>query len=314
ELAPDYWSGMIFKYATLPSSLPSSVLANVWEQPAIAGIDKHTAVKFMYNSPWENKVVDRITGQKEFRLLEPANMYLSVDGAVGKDKKMAVGGYYYRIHNNDWQSDNINLTLSYTHAINKFTQIRGGIAATYSNNALNTNNLNFWQNTDAGAMLVANDASVNTPERYINCKAGVWLNHPLLFGGLTLDNLFQTTITKKPDLLLASTAIAGINIPFTKKYTLTAYGKRTSNINALYTAGAMLSYNNKLFAGASYENSNFATVTLGCNIKDQLRLHMSWGIMANKESWYINDTNKGFVTAGVRYLISPSKKSSGAAL
>ena len=308
------WSGMIFKYATLPSSLPSSVLANVWEQPAIAGIDQHTAVKFMYNSPWENKVIDRATGEKEFHLLEPANMYLSVDGAVSKDHKLGVGGYYYRIHNNDWQSDNINVTLSYTHSINKFTQLRGGVGATYSNNALNTGNLNFWEKTDAGAMLVANDNSVNHPERYINYKAGLWLSHPLLFAGLTLDNLFQTTVTKKPDLQLGSSAIAGVNIPFTKKFTTTAYVKRTSTINALYTLGAMLSYNNKLFAGASYENSNYATVTLGCNIKDQLRLHLSAGIMANKESLYINDTNKGFVTAGVRYLIDVSSKKSGTAL
>ncbi len=308
------WSGMIFKYATLPSSLPSSVLANVWEQPAIAGIDKHTAVKFMYNSPWENKVVDQNTGKKEFHLQEPANMYLSVDAApLSKTGNLGIGGYYYRIHNNDWQSDNINLTLSYTHQINKFTQVRGGVGATYSNNALNTSNLNFWQKTSDGAMLVANDASVNNPERYINYKAGVWLSHPLVFAGLTVDNLFQTTITKRSDLQLSSSAIAGVNIPFTKKFTTTAYVKRVAVINALYTVGAMFSYNNKVFAGVSYENSNYATMTIGCNIKNQLRLHMSMGIMASRESWYINDTNNGFVTAGIRYLIEPSRKKSSEA-
>ncbi|MFM7024273.1 MAG: type IX secretion system membrane protein PorP/SprF [Flavobacteriales bacterium] len=307
------WSGQIFKYATLPSSLPSSVLANIWEQPAIAGIDQKTAVKFMYNSPWENRIIDRSNNAKEFHLLEPAHMFLSADAAPFRNKNIGVGGYYQRIHNNDWQSDNINLSLSYTHAINKFTQVRGGIGATYCNNALNTNNLNFWENTDNGAMLVANDESVNNPERYINYKAGVWLNHPLVFAGVTLDNLFQVTLTKKPDLQLGSSAIAGVNIPFTKKFTTTIYGKRISSLKALYTGGLIFSYNNQWFTGASFENSNYAAITMGCNIKDQLRLHLSWGISADKESLYIDESNRGFITAGVRYLIEPSSKSSGLA-
>jgi len=308
------WNGMIFKYATLPSSLPTSVLTNIWEQPAIAGIDGRTAVKVMYNSPWQNLLVNRTTGEKQFSLLQPSNMYVSVDGSVGKDRKLGIGAYYYNTSNNNWQSNNFNVTLSYTHSFDKFTQLRGGIGATYTDNALNTNNINFWQNTQDGAMLVANDQSVNNPERYINYKAGLWFNHPLVFAGLTFDNLFQTTVTKKADLQLSSSAIAGVNIPFTKKFTATAYFKRVSTISDLYTFGTMMSFSNKIFAGVSYENSNYATVTVGCNIKDQIRLHLSAGILANVESLYINDTNQGFVTAGVRYLIEPSKKLSGPSL
>jgi hypothetical protein len=157
--------------------------------------------------------------------------------------------------------------------------------------------------------LVTNDQAASQPERYINYKAGLWLSHPMIFAGVTVDNISQTAISKRPELQLSTTSIAGVNIPVTKKFTTTAFIKRISSIGALYTIGSMFSYNNKFFAGVSYENSNYATLSVGCNIKDQLRLHMSWGMKANKESLYINDSNNGFVTAGIRYLIEPNSKS-----
>ena len=53
-IAPDF-SAQPFKYLALPSSLPSSFLSNLWDNPAVAGLEKNVAVKVMYNTLWNDK-------------------------------------------------------------------------------------------------------------------------------------------------------------------------------------------------------------------------------------------------------------------
>jgi type IX secretion system PorP/SprF family membrane protein len=304
--SPDF-DGQVFKYLALPSSLPSSFLTNVWDNPAVAGIEKQLAVKVMYNTLWTDKML-RGMADKKIMLENPTNFYVSADAAVGNKNQFGVGAYYQRSDNNNWQSDNINVSLSYNKMLSKFTLLKVGVGATYCNNAVNTSNINFWEKSTAGGLLSTEDAAINAPERYLNYSAGMWLNHPLYFAGITLNNLAQNTFTKRPELQINNSVIGGVNLPFSKKTTATLYAQRQTDIVAVWTAGAMMSFNNKIFAGLSIENSNYAAFTFGMNIANRLRFHVNGGILAQKESLYLGTEKEGFIQGGVRYLITTNSK------
>lgn len=303
--APDF-DGQAFKYLSIPSYLTSSVLANVWDNPAVAGLDKGISVKVMYNTLWTDKML-RGLADKKMMLENPTNYYLSADAAVGRRNQFAVGAYYRRNENNNWQSNNINVSLAYNKMLSKFTLLKLGVGATYCNNAVNTSNINFWEKSTAGGLLSAEDESINAPERYLNYNAGAWLAHPLYFAGITINNIAQNTFTKRPEIQIESNVMGGVNLPFSKRTTATLYAQRQASIIALWTAGAMVSFNNKIFAGISVENSNYAAITFGMNLANKLRFHVNGGMLAQQESLYLGTEKEGFIQAGIRYNISSGK-------
>lgn len=304
--APDF-NGQTFKYLSIPSYLTSSVLTNLWDNPAVAGLDKGTSVKVMYNTLWTDKML-RGLANKKMMLENPTNYYVSADAALGRRNQFAVGAYYHRNDNNNWQSNNVNVSVAYNKMISKFTLLKLGVGATYCNNAVITSNINFWEKSTAGGLLSAEDEAINAPERYLNYNAGMWLSHPLYFAGITLNNLAQNTFTKSPQLQIENNVIGGINLPFSKKTTATIYAQRQSSIIALWTAGAMMSFNNKVFAGISVENSNYAAFTLGMNIANRLRFHINGGMLAQQESLYLGTEKEGFIQGGIKYTISSNNK------
>ncbi len=306
NLAPDF-SAQPFKYLALPSSLPSSFLSNLWDNPAVAGCEKNLAVKVMYNSLWNDKVLRGMT-DKKMMLDNPTNYYVSADAAVGNKNQFGVGAYYQRNNNNNWQSNNINISASYNKMLSKFTLLKLGVGATYCDNSVNTSNISFWEKSTTGGLLSTEDAAIENPERYINYSAGAWLAHPLYFAGISVNNLAQNTFTKHPELEITSNVTGGVNIPFSKKTTATIYAQRQKNIVAVWTAGAVMSFNNKVFAGLSVENSNYAAVTVGMNIADRLRIHFNGGMLAKEESLYLGAEKEGFIQGGIRYLITNNKK------
>jgi len=306
NLAPDF-SGQPFKYLALPSSLPSSFLSNLWDNPAVAGLEKNVAVKVMYNTLWNDKMRRGMT-DKQLMPANPTNCYVSADAGVGHKNQFGVGAYYQRNDNSNWQSNNINISASYNKMLSKFTLLKLGIGATYCDNSVNTSNISFWKKSTTGGLLSTEDAAIENPERYINYSAGAWLAHPLYFAGVSLNNVAQNTFTKHPELEITSNAAGGVNIPFSKKTTATIYAQRQKNIVAVWTAGAVLSFNNKVFAGVSVENSNYAAVTVGMNIADRLRIHLNGGMLAKEESLYLGTEKEGFVQGGIRYLITNNKK------
>ena len=69
-----------------------------------------------------------------------------------------------------------------------------------------------------------------------------------------------------------------------------------------------MSFSNKVFAGLSVENANYAAVTFGMNIADRLRIHLNGGMLAKEESLYLGTEKEGFIQGGIRYLITNNKK------
>jgi type IX secretion system PorP/SprF family membrane protein len=305
-IAPDF-SAQPFKYLTLPSSLPSSFLSNLWDNPAVAGLEKNVAVKVMYNTLWNDKLLRGMT-DKQLMLDNPTNYYVSADAAVGNKNQFGVGAYYQRNDNNNWQSNNVNVSASCNKMLSKFTLLKLGVGATYCDNSVNTGNISFWEKSTTGGLLSTEDAAIENPERYMNYNAGAWLAHPLYFAGVSLNNLAQNTFTKHPELEITSNVTGGVNIPLSKKTTATIYAQRQKNIVAVWTAGAVMSFSNKVFAGLSVENSNYAAVNFGMNIADRLRIHLNGGMLAKEESLYLGTEKEGFVQGGIRYLITNNKK------
>ena len=305
-IAPDF-SAQPFKYLALPSSLPSSFLSNLWDNPAVAGLEKNVAVKVMHNTLWNDKMLRGMT-DKQLMLDNPTNYYVSADAAVGNKNQFGVGAYYQRNDNNNWQSNNINISAAYNKMLSKFTLLKLGVGATYCDNAVNTSNISFWEKSTTGGLLSTEDAAIENPERYMNYNAGAWLAHPLYFAGVSLNNLAQNTFTKHPELEITSNVTGGVNIPLSKKTTATIYAQRQKNIVAVWTAGAVMSFSNKVFAGLSVENANYAAVTFGMNIADRLRIHLNGGMLAKEESLYLGTEKEGFIQGGIRYLITNNKK------
>ena len=309
NLAPDF-SGQPFKYLALPSSLPSSFLSNLWDNPAVAGLEKNIAVKVMRHSLWKDKMRRGMT-DKQLMLDNPTSYYVSADAAMGNKNQFGVGAYYQRNDNSNWQSNNINISASYNKMLSQFTSLKLGVGATYCDNLVNTSNISFWKKSTTGGLLSTEDAAIENPERYLNYSAGAWLAHPLYFAGISVNNLAQNTFTKHPELEITSNVTGGVNIPFSKKTTATIYAQRQKNIVAVWTAGAVMSFNNKVFAGLSVENSNYAAVTVGMNIADRLRIHFNGGMLAKEESLYLGAEKEGFIQGGIRYLITNNKKQNG---
>ena len=305
-IAPDF-SAQPFKYLALPSSLPSSFLSNLWDNPAVAGLEKNVAVKVMYNTLWNDKLLRGMT-DKQLMLDNPTNYYVSADAAVGNKNQFGVGAYYQRNDNNNWQSNNVNVSASCNKMLSKFTLLKLGVGATYCDNSVNTSNISFWEKSTTGGLLSTEDAAIENPERYMNYNAGAWLAHPLYFAGVSLNNLAQNTFTKHPELEITSNVTGGVNIPLSKKTTATIYAQRQKNIVAVWTAGAVMSFSNKVFAGLSVENANYAAVTFGMNIADRLRIHLNGGMLAKEESLYLGTEKEGFIQGGIRYLITNNKK------
>ncbi len=299
----------VLKYLTLPSSLPASVLNNLNENPAIAGVEARAGVKVMYSSFWTDAWL-RNSQEKVLNWHDPSSLYVAGDVALGSDKKFAIGSYFQNTINNDWESRKVNISLSMNQKISKLSSIRLGVGATHCTNALDAKNVNYWKEGEGGGLITTNDKSVETGEKYINYNAGIWFNHPLFFAGASFNNLFQTSLNKRPELTKNNALTAGINIPFSKKFTATIYGKRTSEITPIYTAGTMFTYKNRIFAGVSVENSNYAAFTAGINIADKLRFHLNGGILVDENIRYSDADREGFVSAGVKYMfgktINPS--------
>ncbi|MFZ9848729.1 MAG: type IX secretion system membrane protein PorP/SprF, partial [Flavobacteriales bacterium] len=155
-IAPDF-SGQPFKYLALPSSLPSSFLSNLWDNPAVAGLEKNTAVKVMYNTLWNDKMLRGMT-DKQLMIDNPTNYYVSADAAVGNKNQFGVGAYYQRNDNSNWQSNNINVSASYNKSLSKFTLLKLGVGATYCDNTVNTSNISFWKKSTTGGLLSTEDA------------------------------------------------------------------------------------------------------------------------------------------------------------
>ena len=303
---PDF-DGQVFKYVALPSTVPTSILNNLWDNPAYAGAEKDLAVKVMYNSQWNDKILRGQT-DKNLHLETPTNYYVSADAALGKNNQFGVGTYYQRSNNNNWICDNLNVSFAYNKMLSKFTLLKVGVGATYNNNKVNTSNINFWEKSDAGGLLSTYDESIDKPERYINYNAGAWISHPLYFAGVTLNNLGQSTFTPHQDFDITSNVTGGVNIPFSKRFTTTIYAQRQSGLVAAWTAGALMSFNNKFFGGLSYENSNFAAFTFGMNLANRLRFHVNGGILAKREMLYIDSEKEGFIQGGIRYVITQRKE------
>ncbi len=281
-----------------------AVILPFWENAAITGLSGAKNISFFTDLEWQNYYLYGEHIGCKFN--QPSLLLAGYEDHL-KNEDWSVGTFFKNVKSDHWNRAEFNVTMAYEKSLgNAALRLGGGVK--YQRNQLLSDQLQLQENVVKQGEIETIQKLVSDfeipAEQSVSVNVAAVLSSKFYTVAYQASNALLARVNFKSTLAVHHELMMMTNVYY-QNIQASGFCKFNYNGRGVVSPGFGITYKNSFFATAEYKNMMRATITLGKQFRNGLRVYSGYGSMTNSDTESaIRDVyyQAGHVTAGISYL------------